>query len=64
MLINGLIQILLHKSKQERKEVISRLSFTFVTYRLQERLNFFNKFLYLFHNYGVTSLGNIHSITF
>ena len=64
MLINGLIQILLHKSKQERKEVISRLSFTFVTHRLQERLNFSNKFLYLFHNYGVTSLENIHSITF
>ena len=27
-------------------------------------LNFFNTFSYLFHNYDVTSLENIHSITF
>ena len=66
------IQILLPKSKEERTEVISRLLSTFVTHKLQEHLNlfsihflnFFNTFSYLFHNYDVTSLENIHSITF
>ena len=72
MSINGFpIQILLPKSKEERTEVISRLLSTFVTHKLQEHLNFsihflnfFNTFSYLFHNYDVTSLENIHSITF
>ena len=69
MSINGLpISILLPKSKEERTEVISRL---FVTHKLQEHLNFSIHFLnsselfqYLFHNYDVTNLENIHSITF
>ena len=64
MSINGPIQILLHKSKEVRTEVISRMLFTFVTYKFQEHLNFLNTFLYLFHSYDVTSLENIHSITF
>ena len=75
MSINGFpIQILLPKSKEERAEVIPRLLSTFVTFvahKLQEHLNFsihflnfFNTFSYLFHNYDVTSLENIHSITF
>ena len=64
MSINGPIQILLHKSKEEQKEAISRLLLTFVTHKLQEHLNFSNTFSYLFHNYDVTSLENIHSITF
>ena len=34
MSINGPIQILLHKSKEEQAEVISRLLFTFVTQKL------------------------------
>ena len=64
MLIKGPIQILLHKSKEERTEVISRLLFTFVTHKLREHLNFSNTFSYLFHNCDVTSLENINSITF
>ena len=72
MSINGFpIQILLPKSREERIEVISRLLFTFVTHKQQEHLNFFihflnffNTFSYLFHNYDVTNLENIHSITF
>ena len=55
---------LLPKSKKERTEVISRLLLTFVAHRLQKHLNFSNTFSYLFHNYDVTSLENIHSITF
>ena len=55
---------LLPKSKEEWIELISRLLFTFVTHKLQEHLNFSNTFSYLFHNYDVTSLENIHSITF
>ena len=61
---NGPIQILLHKSKEERAEVISRLLFTFVTHKFQEHFNFSDTFSYLFHKYDVTSLENIHSITF
>ena len=61
MSINGPIQILLHKSKEERTEAISRLLFTFVTRKLQEHLNFSNIFSYLFHNYDATSLENIQS---
>ena len=75
MSINGFpIQILLPKSKEEWTEVITRLLFTFVTPKLQEHLNFslhfmiflnfFNTFSYLFRNYDVTSLENIHLITF
>ena len=64
MYINGPIQILLHESKEERIEVISTLLFNFVTHKLQEHLNFSNIFSYLFHNYDVTSLENIHSIAF
>ena len=65
MSINGPIH-LLHKSKEERTEVISRLFFTFVThkFKLQEHLNFSNTFSYLLHNYDVTSSENIDSITF
>ena len=62
--INGPIQILLHKSKEERTEAIPRLLFTFVTNKLQKHLNFSNTFSYLMHNYDVMSLGNIHSIRF
>ena len=64
MSINGPIQILLHKSKEEQAEVISRLLFTFVTQKLLEHLNFCNAFSYLIHNYDVTSLGNFHLVTF
>ena len=61
MLIKGPIQILLHKSKEEWTEVISRLLFTFVTHKLREHLNFSNTFSYLFQNYDVTSLENINT---
>ena len=64
MSINGPVQFFLHKSKEERREVISRLLFTFVTHRLQEHLNFSNTLSYLFHNYDFTILENIHSIIF
>ena len=50
---------LLPKFKEKRTEVISRLLFTFVAYKLQKHLNFSNTFSYLFHNYDVTSLENI-----
>ena len=59
MSINGPIKFFLHKSKEERKEVISRLLFTFVIYRLQEHLNFSNTLSHLFHNYDFTILENI-----
>ena len=55
---------LLPESKEERTEVISRLLFIFVAHKLQKHLNFSDTFSYLFHNYDVTSLENIHSITF
>ena len=61
MSMNGPIRILLHKSKEKRTGVISRLLFTFVTQKLQENLNFSSTFSYLFHNYDVTSLENILS---
>ena len=51
MSINGFIQVLLHKSKEEWTEVIFRLLFTFVTCKLKEHLNFSDTFSYLFHNY-------------
>ena len=57
---SSFITYLLHKSKLT--EVISGLLFTFIAHK-QEHLNFYNTFLYLLHNYDVTSLGNIHSIT-
>ena len=63
MLLHGPNQTLLHKSKEEQTEVISTL-FTFVTHKLQKHLNFSNTFSYLFYNYDVTILENIHSITF
>ena len=51
MSINGFpIQILLHKSKEKSREVISRLLFTFASRKLQEHLNFSKK--YMFHNYN------------
>ena len=50
---------LLPKFKEEWTEVISRLLFTFVAYKLQKYLNFSNTCSYLFHNYHVTSLENI-----
>ena len=55
---------LLPKSKEELIEVISRLLFIFIAHKLQKHLNFSNAFSYLFHNYAVTSLENIQSITF
>ena len=61
------IQILLPKFKEERTEVISRLlsNFLHTNYKnIWTFLNFFNTFSYLFHDYDVTSLWNIHSITF
>ena len=64
MLLNGSIQIFLHKSKEKRTEVISRLLFTFFTHKWQEHLNVSNTFSYLFHHYDVTSLENNHLITF
>ena len=60
MSINGTIQSLLHKPKEERTEEISRFLFTFVTQKLQDYLNFSNIFSYLLHNYYVMSLKNIH----
>ena len=48
--INGPIQILLHKSKEQE-----------ITHKLREHLNFSNTFSYFFHNYDVTSLENIQS---
>ena len=51
MSINGFpVQILLHKSKEKSREVISRLLFTFASRKLQEHLNFSKK--YMFHNYN------------
>ena len=47
---------LLRKSKEERKEVISRLLFTLVADKLQKHLNASNTFSYLFHNCHVISL--------
>ena len=64
MPINGPIQILLHKSKEERTEVISRLLFTFVTHKLQEHLSFYNTFSYLFCNYDGCHEFRKYSITF
>ena len=61
---NLLFPNLLPRSKEERTKVISRLSFTFVAHKLQKTLNFYNTISYLFYNYDVTSLENIHSITF
>ena len=55
---------LLPESKEERTEVISRLLFIFVAHKLQKHLNFSDTFSYLFHNYDVTSLENIPSVTF
>ena len=53
------IQILLHKC---RVEVISKLLFTSFAHKLQEGSE--NTCSYLFHNYHVTSLENIHPIIF
>ena len=62
MSINGPIQILLHKSKEERIEVISGLLFTFVTHKLQEHLNFSNTFSYLFYDYDVNHILKVCSV--
>ena len=62
--INGPIQIWLCKYKEEETGVICKLLFTFVTHKLQKRLNFSNTFSYLFDNYDVMSLENMHSIAF
>ena len=48
----------------EPTDVISIVLITFVAHKLQKHLNFPNTFSYLFHNYDVTSLENIHSIPF
>ena len=60
---------LLHKYKVEQTEVISRYHSPFSsqiirTFGQIEHLHFPNTFLYFFHGYDVTSLGNIHPITF
>ena len=39
------MQVLLPKSNEERTEVIARLLSTFVTHKLQDRLNFYIHFL-------------------
>ena len=54
-----LIKILLHKCKVE---VISKWLFTSFAHKLQEDWEY--TILYLFHNHDVTSLENIHPITF
>ena len=46
MSISGFsMQVLLPKSNEERTEVIARLLSTFVTHKLQDRLNFYIHFL-------------------
>ena len=55
---------LLPKFKEERTEVIFKLSFTLIAYKSEEHLNFSNIFSYLFDNYDVTSWEKIHSFTF
>ena len=54
-----LIQILLHECMVE---VISKLLFTSFASKVQEDPE--STFSYLFHNHDVTSLENIHPITF
>ena len=59
--------ILLHKYKVEQTKVISRLLFTFLltrTFDQIEHLHFPNTFSYFLHSYDITSLRNIHPITF
>ena len=64
MSINGFpIQFLLSKSKEEWAEVISRL-LSLLLHKITRTFELFKTFSYLFHNYDVTSLENIHSITF
>ena len=64
MSINGFpIQFLLSKSKEEWAEVISRL-LSLLLHTITRTFELFKTFSYLFHNYDVTSLENIHSITF
>ena len=59
MSINGFpIQILLHKSKEKSREVISRLLFTFASRKLQENLNFsknicFTIIIHKFRKYSI-----------
>ena len=54
-----LIQILLHKCKVE---VISKLLFSSFAHKLQEDSE--KTLSFLFHNHDITSLENIHPITF
>ena len=49
---------------EQRTEVISRLLSTFVMHKNQDYCNFSNTLIYSFHNYNVTSLENVHSVTF
>ena len=61
--------MLLHKSKVEQTEVISRLIFTFcshitITFGKIEYLHSPNTFSFFFNNYDITSLENIHPIAF
>ena len=63
--------ILLHKYKVEQTEVISRFFFTtrtLINYKnifgQIVNLQFPNTFSYFFDSYDITSLGNIHPITF
>ena len=58
---------LLHKSKVEQTEVISRLTFTFLLTNynnLWSDLHFPNTFSFFFVSYDITSLENIHPIAF
>ena len=62
--------ILLHKYRVEQTEVISRLYYSLFclqitrTFGQIEHLHFPNTFSYFFHSHDITSLGNIHPITF
>ena len=62
------IQIVLHKYKVQQTEVIlgfySLLLLTNYKNIWPENLHFPNTFSYLFHNYDITNLKNIHPITF
>ena len=58
---------LLHKSKVEKTEVMSRLTFTFLLTNynnLWSDLHFPNTFSFFFVSYDITSLENIHPIAF
>ena len=62
-------KIILYKYKVEETELIFRLLSTFYSQITRmfgqiEHLHYPNTFSYFFHSYNITSLGNIHPITF